>query len=140
MPNTFTLDNLRSTLEAKYGPVVLEDFPGEGGPIRLLPMLRLPKDRRAELSKVMAQHASEGRARDAAQAAGETAPEEGDESATDLNQAVDRVEELLTLVLERKSDIDRIKVAFDDDGQALLMLWEKYQAVTQPGDPSPSES
>jgi tail assembly protein len=133
MGNTFTLDNLRNDLESKYGPVVLEGFPGEGGPIRLLPMLRLSEQRRAEVSEVMTRHQKEARERKAAEDAGD------EEAPVDLNASVEQISELLVLVLERKTDIHRIEDAFDGDGQALLMLWERYQEATQPGEASDSE-
>jgi len=137
MATTFTLDNLRADLESKYGPVVLEGFPGEGGPIRLLPMLRHTAARRDEISALMKRHAEDARAREVAEKADDP---EAEVKSTDLNRSVAQIEELLTLVLERKGDIERIKTAFDGDGQALMLLWESYQEATQPGEAEPSGS
>lgn len=136
MGKSFTLDNLKSVLEEKYGPVVLDGFPGEGGRIRLLPMMRHTEARRDEISAVMKRHAEDAKARKLA----EVSPAGDDVESADLNKSIEQIEELLTLVLERKSDMDRIKEGFGEDGQALLLLWEEYQEATQPGEASPSES
>jgi hypothetical protein len=135
----FTLQNLKDDLDAKYGAVELEGFPGEGGIIRLMPMLRHTEQRRDEITAVMQRHAAEGKARKAAAAPGQE-DELEDGEGVDLNKSVHQIEELLTLVLERKSDIDRIKQGFGEDGQALIALWETFQESTQPGEASPSES
>lgn len=128
MGKSFTLDNFKQHLDAKYGPLELLGFPGEGGPIRLLPMLSHGEERRAEISAVMASHRDKSKTG------------EDDEESSDLNASIRQVEELITLTLERKSDIDRIKQGFGGNGQAMIELWEQYQEATRPGDPSPSDS
>lgn len=142
MGKSFTLQSFKDEVDRKYGPLVLSGFPGEGGDIRLLPMLRHTEERRAELSAAMADLTSTATsAKDVL--ASVTDPDveaPADTSATDLNQSIRKVESLLTLVLERKSDIERIKLGIGDDGQAMLELWTQYQEGTQPGEASDSAS
>lgn len=125
MSKTLGLDDLRSTIETKYGPFILEGFPG-GGPIYLLPILRLTRDRRTEFSVALGELNSR--------------PATEDDGKVDLNETIDTIVKLLGLVCEKPKDIDRITKALKDDGQALLEIWSQYQEVTQLGEASPSAS
>lgn len=121
MGNTLTLDALREQIETKYGPFILEGFP-DGGPIHLLPVLRLPRDQREQFS----------------QKASELGGQENQSG--DLNSSVDTIVDLLGLVCQEPKDIARIKKAVGDDGQMMLEIWSQYQEVTKLGNASPSES
>lgn len=122
--SSFSLDDLRQSLQSRFGPVELTGYPGgDGSVIRLLPILRHGADRRKEISEAMNRLGatqSDGR--------------------IDLNATVDSIAELLELVCERREDIHRIREGVNGDGQALLVLWEKYQEATQPGEAKPSRS
>lgn len=127
MGKTFTLDSFRQEVDRKYGPFVLEGVPG-GGDIRFLPMLRHTRERRDEIGAVLDRHTTK------------QGTEEAPAETTDLNKSIADIEELLSLVLENRSDMTRLKTAFGDDGQLFMSLWSEYQEATQPGEAEHSES
>src|SRR5690242_18752570 len=142
MGKSFTLQSFKDEVDKKYGPMVLSGFPGEGGDIRLLPLLRHSESRRAEISTALSSLQDAQKSTQAVIAAvndpGAEVPV--DAPSVDLNGTIRQVEELVTLVLERKSDIARIKDGIGDDGQAMLELWSQYQEDTKPGEAEPLAS
>jgi Mycobacteriophage tail assembly protein len=118
MGKTLTLDALREQIETKYGPFVVEL--GKGKSVRLLPVLRLPQERRARVSGVLKTIS--------------------DTEGSDLNALVEQLKAAIVSVCETDAEGDALLEAIGDDGQMIQELFSQYQEATGLGDPAPSES
>jgi hypothetical protein len=133
MATTYSLDQLRQDVEAKYGPFVVEL--GGGATATLHPILRLPQDRR----ETFARQYAELRRLQAAEADGDGA------GVGDILGQLDEVGELLrgllTTVAATPGDAERLWAALPtDDPTFTLELFERYAARSMPGEASPSPS
>lgn len=124
MSNSFSLDDIRSAAEAKYGATVIT-LP-DGYDVRLLNPIRMRSDKRAELIRIQKQ-------------INDAAPEEGAE--VDEDKAVEQSEDQIKLladairtVCETNAMADRLLDQIGDDGGLLLTVFEKYNASEQVGE------
>lgn len=119
MSKTLSLDDLRQQIETSYGPLVIDL--GGGRTVRLLPALRLPRERRALMTEAFNEMS-------------------GHDETGDLNAMVDKLSAALRTVCEDDAAADRLLEAVGDDGQLMNEIFKEYQEATGLGDRSPSDS
>jgi hypothetical protein len=118
MGKSLTLDELRKQIDDQYGPFTLDL--GKGRVVKMLPVLRLPRDKRERIGGMLA--------------------EIGKVDSGDLNAVVDQLAELVRLSCETPEQGDWLMAELGDDGQAVQYVFEQYQEATGLGDPKRSAS
>jgi hypothetical protein len=115
--SSYTLDDIRAELDVKYAPVVIDVG---GDELKLRPVLRLPKEDRSVVFRIM-----------------KTTEDNEMESAEDLDAMLATLIELLTVVSEghRAALVESL---VGDDLALALKLMELYNGSTQPGEASSS--
>lgn len=110
----FSLDDIRSAAEAKYGSTDIDL--GDGTVVCLMNPLRLPKAKRDQLSVIQ------------------------EEFSGDDVDAADVFARLLVLVASNQADAKKLLKAVGDDLATLSQIFETYTSGTQLGEASASES
>lgn len=129
---TIDLAWFRDTADAKYGDLTIPL--GDGVEVTLRNGLRLPKDQRRELSTLQ-KRLDNLQSDDPEVAQAELADGE------DETDAMYRLMvETLRLVADSAKGADKLVDAIGDDLPALLEIFAKYGASSQPGEASPSGS
>lgn len=139
----YSLDQLRSDIETKYGALVV-DLPG-AEPATFLPAMRLSKEQRRkffDLSKELTANSDEP---DGDRPQDTDAPQRVTVAADQIDHQLDVLWRVFDLVAKSDGSAARLRAALDaaglgDDAAALLELWEQYQTVAMPGEASPSEN
>ena len=119
--SNFTLDDIRSAAEAKYGATVIENVGPDNRDVRLLNPLRLSKERRTELMSLQSKL--------------DVDPKNGEE-------AVDQEEILsgaIRLVAESDDQADALLSEINGDLAVLAQVFETYGNGTQLGEASASD-
>ena len=127
---TIDLAWFRDTAEAKYGDLTIPI--GDGAEVTLRNGLRLPKDERRSLSKL--QKRLDNLQSDDEKVAKAEVLEGEDETDAMYRLMVEK----LRLVADSSKGSDRLIAAIGDDLPALLEIFAKYGAASQPGEASPS--
>lgn len=109
MANTFTLDDLITAAEEKYGDTVIEDCV-------LLNPLRLSKEKRQKLMSLQ-----------------DTSNELKEENASEEDQ-LDTLTEMIRLVAQSEKQADDLLEAIGDRLDVLAIVIEKYGKGTQAGE------
>ena len=116
----FSLDDIRAAAEKKYGDLTI---PGvEGGDVRLVNVLRLPKEKRNALK--------------ALQSKADEKPEEGAES-PDEGEVL---HESIRIVAASESEAERLLSVVGDDLTMLAVIFEAYTEGTELGEASASQN
>lgn len=110
MSKNFTLDDIRTAAEKKFGSTVIE-IDSERS-VELLNVLRLPKSKRDELQSL---------------------------SKDDETKGEEQVTKILYLVAKTKGAADLLLKELDGDLAALVTIVEKHMEDTQAGEASPSD-
>lgn len=125
---TITLDEIRQSLDRKYGPTVIEL--GEGRSCVLRSPIRLPKaDRRA--------------LRELQERLNKLQEDDGDADAAGADvedELVDGLREIFRVAAEDKASAEEFLAAAGDDLGFLREVLELWQESTEPGEASPSPS
>lgn len=121
MATTYSLDQLREDVERKYGPFIVQM--GAGKSVTLLPLMRLPEDKRARFGELQRK----------------LGEQQADPTQTDLAVIGETIREILRTVAEKPAGATALLNALPDDAYAL-QLFEKYAAASMPGEASDSPS
>lgn len=113
MATKFTLDDIKAAAEAKYGSTDLEL--SDGTEVVLLNPLRLPKQKRDELTKI-----------------GELLEDDDADQAEIFANA-------LRLAAKSKSAVEKLIEEVDGDLAVLAQIFEAYTGATQSGEASASQ-
>lgn len=116
--SSYSLAAIRDTADRKYGPMVLDDVPG--GPVVLVPAIRLDKVKRQAMADLQAR--INGGPQD------------------DLDPVVDGVTEMIRLACETPEQADRLLAEVGDDLGVLMTLLTAYGERSQLGEASGSVS
>jgi hypothetical protein len=115
MANSFTLDDIRSAAEAKYGSL---DIDVDGTTVSLVNPLRLPGKRREQLKKFQDAFNADDR-------------EEDEETL---------LGEILRTVILREAHATKLIDALEGDLASMMEVFERYGKVTELGEASASAS
>ncbi|GAA3509963.1 hypothetical protein GCM10022234_00130 [Aeromicrobium panaciterrae] len=135
---TFTLEDVKQSIEEQYGPVVIGL--GEAGTATLIQAVRLPD---ATQDKLLAMQARFNEIRKTASEVAQTSDGEDDEGASTAardgkKQSVELLEEMLTLVAKTDADAKRIIKACNHDLLVLGGVFQRYGKRSQLGEASAS--
>lgn len=115
-----TLDSIRDAADKKYAPLVIDL--GDGTEVELANVLRLGKEKRAELSRIQDFLADD----DAAEAS--------------EDEKIEMIREILRLVATDTNSVNRMLNIVGDDIAFLMQVFDTYQSKEDLGEASASES
>lgn len=123
MSNVYTLANYRKVVEEKYAPVRIQ-LDEEGKEVlELIPALRLPKEKREQLSKLQASREKHG---------------EGD--VTTLDDLIGFLQEYVRVIGSDKRMVDKLLKTVGDDAAILSEIISDYSGDTEAGEASTSDN
>lgn len=122
--NTVTLDFIKTELEKRYAPFIVEGVPG--GDVRMLPALRLPGEQRKKLLSLQTEV--------------EKIQDVGEDGEVDVDRLISMLAEMVAVVTDSEEAAARLQDALGDDPAAYELVFSMYSQATQSGEASPSES
>jgi hypothetical protein len=140
----YSLDQLRSDIDSRYGALVIDLGDGQE-PVTLLPVLRLDQHKRAAFYGLLDELASARQAEpddeDEEDPAEGESPDRVSVSLATIDAQLAVIRKALDVIAKDDGSAARLAAALpDSDPATLLTLWERYMEVAQPGEAKPSET